>query len=142
MFFKSIYLSLSVLFLFGSNFFTMFLTAHVNNIVTDAGNLGFSNPVGHANFYPNWGVNQPGCAGSTCSHSRVNDFYQHSINHANIFGATRCANFAAITNRNCPSAGASRRMGGHSPPIDGTSPTLAVFFLTTGASAPFHHGPR
>jgi hypothetical protein len=114
---------------------------HVENIVTDAGNLGFSNPIGHANFYPNWGVNQPGCAGSTCSHSRVNDFYQHSINMNNIFGATRCRGFADITSRNCVSSGAARRMGGE-PVIDGTSPAETVFFLTTGATAPFAHGPR
>jgi len=115
---------------------------HVENIVTDAGNLGFSNLIGHANFYPNWGVSQPGCAGSTCSHSRVNDFFQHSINHANNFGATRCAAFANIAARNCVNGGASRRMGGHTLPITGTSPALAVFFLTTGATAPFAHGPR
>ncbi|XP_037040913.1 phospholipase A1-like [Bradysia coprophila] len=114
---------------------------HVENIVTDAGNLGFAQPVGHANFYPNWGVNQPGCAGSTCSHSRVNDFFQHSINMGNVFGATRCRDFADITNRNCVSSGAGRRMGGE-PVIDGTSASLSVFFLTTGASAPFAHGPR
>jgi len=115
---------------------------HVENIVTDAGNLGFAQPIGHSNHYPNWGVSQPGCAGSTCSHSRVNDFFQHSINHANIFGATRCRGHADITGRNCVSSGASRRLGGHTPPIDGTSPALTVFFLTTGASAPFAHGPR
>jgi len=114
---------------------------HVENIVTDAGALGFSNPVGHANFYPNWGTDQPGCNGSNCNHGRVNDFFTHSINPNNIFGATRCAGFANIQNRNCASAGASRRMGGE-PVIDGTSPALSVFFLTTGATAPFAHGPR
>jgi len=114
---------------------------HVENIVTDAGNLGFSNPIGHANFYPNWGVSQPGCAGSACSHSRVNDFFQHSINMNNNFGATRCRGFNDITIRNCVSSGASSRMGGE-PVIGGTIPSLTVFFLTTGASAPFAHGPR
>jgi hypothetical protein len=114
---------------------------HVENIVTDGGNLGFNDPIGHANFYPNWGVNQPGCAGSTCSHSRVEPLVQHSINMGNVFGATRCRNFADITTRNCVSSGAGRRMGGE-PVIDGTSVALSCFFLTTGATAPFAHGPR
>jgi len=114
---------------------------HVENIVTDAGALGFSNPVGHANYYPNWGTAQPGCNGSGCNHALVQDFFQHSINMVNYFGATRCANFAAITNRSCPSAGAARRMGGE-PVIDGISPALSVYYLTTAPTAPFAHGPR
>lgn len=28
---------------------------HVESLVTDAGRLGFEHPIGHANFYPNWG---------------------------------------------------------------------------------------
>jgi hypothetical protein len=115
---------------------------HTQNVVTDAGNLGFAQPICHSNFYPNWGVSQPGCAGSTCSHSRVNDFWQHAINHANIFDATRCQGHANIVNRNCISSGANHRMGGHSPPISGNAPALTVFFMTTGATAPFAHGPR
>jgi len=114
---------------------------HVQNIVTDAGALGFSSAAGHSNFYPNGGTNQPGCNGSTCNHSRVNDFYQHSINHANHFGAIRCASCANIAN-GCVASGASRRLGGHTVPIDGTAPALTCFHLTTGATAPFAHGPR
>lgn len=59
----------------------------------------------------------------------------------NVFGATRCRDFNDITTRNCVSSGAGRRMGGE-PVIDGTSAALSVFFLTTGATAPFAHGPR
>lgn len=34
-----------------------FTDAHyVESIITDAGRLGFQHPIGHGNFYPNWGI--------------------------------------------------------------------------------------
>ncbi|KAJ6640222.1 Lipase member H [Pseudolycoriella hygida] len=117
---------------------------YVEVLFTDIGRLGFSQPIGHANFYPNYGTSQPGCgvdpAGS-CGHALVNDFFAESLTPHLIFGAIRCRGFSDITNRNCVISGPSRRMGGE-PINDGFSPAGSVYFLTTNPSAPFSQGPR
>jgi len=112
--------------------------------ITDGGRLGFMHPVGHANFYPNWGIQQPGCGPDItgqCGHSLVRDFFAESINVNQIFGAIRCRNLDDIRNRECIVSGASRRMGGE-PVMDGPSTPGSVFFLTTNGAPPFAHGPR
>lgn len=38
---------------------------YVQVMHTNAGHLGLPYPVGHADFYPNWGRIQPGCSGIT-----------------------------------------------------------------------------
>ncbi|KAG4073150.1 hypothetical protein HA402_002539 [Bradysia odoriphaga] len=111
---------------------------------TDIGRLGFSEPIGHANFYPNWGTSQPGCgidlAGS-CGHALVNDFFEEALTSTRIFGAIRCRGFADIQSRNCVISGPSRRMGGE-PVNDGVSSAGSVYFLTTNPASPFSQGPR
>jgi len=118
---------------------------YVESIVTDGGRLGFEHPVGHANFYPNWGTTQPGCPPNDftgqCSHSIVSTFFGASFNSSHIFGATRCRDLNDIRNRNCVQNGASRRMGGE-PVMDGVSPVGSVFFLETYPDPPFAQGPR
>jgi len=112
--------------------------------ITDAGRLGFQHPVGHANYYPNWGTQQPGCGTDItgqCGHSLVRDFFAESINQNFVFGAIRCRNLDDIRARNCVVSGPSRRMGGE-PIMDGPSDPGSVFFLTTNGQPPFAHGPR
>lgn len=107
--------------------------------ITDAGRLGFQHPVGHANFYPNWGTAQPGCGTDItgqCGHSLVNQFMAASINPAHRFTATRCRDLNDIRNRTCVASGASRQLGGE-PVFDGPSPVGSVFFLPTTGTYPF-----
>jgi len=113
---------------------------YVEVIYTDQGGLGFDEPLGHANFYPNFGSNQPGCSTGLCSHNIVEDFFEASINPANIFGARQCNSFNAIRFRTCITSGPSRRMGGE-PVMDGTSAPNTVFVLHTNARSPFAQGP-
>ncbi|KAJ6636328.1 Lipase member I [Pseudolycoriella hygida] len=118
---------------------------YVESIITDAGRLGFQHPIGHGNFYPNWGTSQPGCGidlTGNCGHGLVNNMYASSINNANHFGATRCTGLAAIQNRNCPQAGPSGRMGGEPVDNSGNLPVGTVFFLPTTGTHPFAQGPR
>jgi pimeloyl-ACP methyl ester carboxylesterase len=112
---------------------------HVEVIYTDQGGLGFDEPLGHANFYPNWGSNQPGCLTGLCSHNIVEDFFEASISAANLFTARQCGSFAAIRFRTCITSGPARRMGGE-PLIDGTSAANTVFFLETSSRSPFSLG--
>lgn len=88
---------------------------YVESMITDGGRLGFEHPIGHANFYPNWGIQQPGCGEDligNCGHSIASHFLSASINPAHVFGAIRCRNLDDIRQRNCVVSGASRRMGG------------------------------
>lgn len=116
--------------------------SYVEVIYTDRGGLGFDEPIGHANFYPNWGSGQPGCGwdiGGLCSHNIVEDFFEASINPANVFRATQCRSFSGIRLRTCIDSGPSRRMGGE-PVMDGVSAPETVFFLETNARSPFARG--
>ncbi|KAJ6634466.1 Lipase member H [Pseudolycoriella hygida] len=112
--------------------------------VTDGGRLGFQHPVGHANFYPNWGIQQPGCGPDLtgqCGHSLATTFMVESINPANIFGASRCRDLEDIRARQCVISGPSRRLGGE-PVQDGPAIVGSVYFLATNAASPFAQGPR
>jgi pancreatic triacylglycerol lipase len=107
-------------------------------MATNAGVLGFDQPLASANFYPNWGTSQPGCGtdvSGACAHGRVNDFYAESVRN-NRFVSRRCANYGQITSRNCPAGqGTNALMGGNiSKGISG------VFFLETNAASPFGRG--
>lgn len=105
-------------------------------IHTNAGVLGFDQPITTASFYPNWGTTQPGCgtdATGACAHERSNLFYSESVNSAR-FVARRCTGYAQIQNRNCPGSGTGVMGGDASKSING------VFFLETNAASPFARG--
>ncbi|KAG5668798.1 hypothetical protein PVAND_016724 [Polypedilum vanderplanki] len=103
---------------------------------TNAGTLGFDEPITTASFYPNWGSTQPGCgvdATGACAHERSNLFYSESV-RSNRFVARRCTGYAQITARNCPGSGTGIMGGDASKSING------VFFLETNAASPFARG--
>ncbi|CAG9812020.1 unnamed protein product [Chironomus riparius] len=104
---------------------------------TNAGVLGFDQPITHASFYPNWGTTQPGCgtdATGACAHERSNLFYSESVN-SNRFVSRQCTGYAQITSRNCPGTGTTASMGG-----DAGKSLRGVFFLETNAASPFARG--
>nr|XP_012215553.1 PREDICTED: pancreatic triacylglycerol lipase-like [Linepithema humile] len=61
----------------------------VHAIHTNAGVLGLEEPVGHADFYPNGGKDQPGCSWIAvgCAHSRSYEYYAESIRNPKGFRA-------------------------------------------------------
>lgn len=110
---------------------------YTETIHTNAGVLGFGQPITHASFYPNWGTSQPGCGSDltgACAHDRSNQFYSESIN-SNRFSARQCTNHAQITSKNCPGTGIRGTMGG-----DSGKSLRGVFYLETNSASPFARG--
>jgi pancreatic triacylglycerol lipase len=109
---------------------------YTEGIRTNAGNLGFSEPLAVADFYPNWGSRQPGCGvdlSGSCSHSRAHEFFAESIT-SNGFVGRRCNNYQEIVNQSCNGAGTAV-MGG-----EGNTGSNGVFFLETNSNSPFARG--
>ncbi|XP_075151228.1 pancreatic triacylglycerol lipase [Haematobia irritans] len=79
----------------------------VDVIHSCAGFLGFKNPIGHADFYPNGGnPPQPGCTElnqifTGCSHGRSYEYYAESINSEKGFYALPCNSLLEIKGNNC-----------------------------------------
>jgi len=92
-------------------------------------------PIAHANFYPNWGFNQPGCTTGICSHMRVIGFMAESI-ISDRFVGRRCSNFQQILDQNCPTGqGTAGIMGGNA-----AKNLAGIFVLETNPNTPFAQG--
>lgn len=75
----------------------------VQVIHTCAGFLGFEDPIGHADYYPNGGAAQNGCGVDiigTCAHSRSYQYFGESIRTGN-FLARRCDSYEDYEGRVC-----------------------------------------
>lgn len=111
---------------------------YVEIIHTNGWNLGFGDPIGQSDFYPNFGYSQPGCGidlTGSCAHSRAYEFFAESIN-SNKFVARGCTSTDDIYWGNCVGNGASARMGGE-PPNTNVS---GYFVLETNSASPFARG--
>lgn len=114
---------------------------YVEAMHTDIGRLGFNEPLGDVTFYPNFGIQMPGCgidATGTCGHNLAVDFLAESLLAVNRFWGTRCASFSSILLRFCPPAGASQLMGGE--PMNRVP--NGVYFFPTNAAFPRAQGFR
>lgn len=106
-------------------------------IHTNAGLLGYSNPLATVDFYPNGGKRQPGCgldAAGGCAHSRSYEFFQESA-RTDQFIAHKCRSAQDAKNENC-SGGEILRMMGEITYISNSGP----FHLKTAADSPFALG--
>lgn len=77
---------------------------YVEIIHTNAGYLGFSQPLGHASFYPNGGSAQRGCGWdifSICAHRRAFLYYTESIHSDVEFYAYRCESLRQLYRGQC-----------------------------------------
>ncbi|XP_051156085.1 inactive pancreatic lipase-related protein 1-like isoform X2 [Leptopilina boulardi] len=109
----------------------------VDVIHSCGGVLGFLQPLGHIDFYPNAGTAvQPGCCCipellEACSHGRSYSYFTESINEKSGLVATQCDTWDAYVNKHCESK-SSVLMGEH---VDKSA--TGSYFLKTRSEPPF-----
>lgn len=114
--------------------------------------FGTSTRMGHADYFPNGGKNQPGCKsaekhifklitgkfkkfkkGIGCDHARARDIFIESINSLCLFKAVPCASTEEFEKGSCLCNGKCSRMGYSAS--EGKS--RGTYYLTTNAVPPF-----
>jgi len=88
----------------------------VDVIHTNAGGLGEASAVGHIDFYPNGGKEQPGCAmdlTGACSHGRSFQLMAESIENPTGFKAWKCEDEWDAVHQRCPVSETVAYMGEH-----------------------------
>lgn len=106
-------------------------------IHTNAGLLGFTEPIGQADFYPNGGASQKGCVMDVigiCAHNRVIDLFVESLNQHNSLLAIKCPSYTSAMKNDCKAKGVIQAFMGGEPPNRGLSGT---YRLSTHPRAPF-----
>ncbi|XP_076673462.1 pancreatic triacylglycerol lipase-like [Andrena cerasifolii] len=110
---------------------------YVEVIHTNGGGLGFLNPLGHVDYYPNGGEKQVGCIidpGGACSHLRSCLYYAESINTKVGFWSARCNSYKLFLLGLCKSP--TSLMGGVAPKYN----VKNKYYLTTNPVSPYARG--
>ncbi|KXJ77004.1 hypothetical protein RP20_CCG008486 [Aedes albopictus] len=111
---------------------------YVEIIHTNGGVLGFMQPIGDADFYPNWGRIQPGCGvdiDGGCAHGRAVELFVESISSRVGLVGRQCSGFQDIRNGICTETGFSSSMGGEL--TNRGSRLHGIFYLATANGRPF-----
>uniref|UniRef100_A0A2H1W795 SFRICE_006928 n=1 Tax=Spodoptera frugiperda TaxID=7108 RepID=A0A2H1W795_SPOFR len=103
----------------------------VDVIHTDAGVYGLNEAIGHVDFYPNGGSEQPNCLIQTCSHSRVPLLFAESVLEPNAFIGVQCSSWKQFMKGNCDFKD-TRIMGFHCP-----TDARGKYYLQTSDESPF-----
>ncbi|XP_067631660.1 phospholipase A1-like [Eurosta solidaginis] len=86
---------------------------YVEGIHTNGGGLGYLQPLGKADFYPNGGKSQPGCfwdLTGACDHARSFAYYAEAVAR-DSFTSMRCADYQQAVKNNCGGSYSSVKMG-------------------------------
>jgi hypothetical protein len=70
--------------------------AYVDVFHTDISFYGTLRPLGHIDFYPAEGVDQPGCDGNLCDHIRAVEYFENSAAEDCFIARQECNNHANI----------------------------------------------
>ncbi|XP_067009578.2 pancreatic triacylglycerol lipase [Anabrus simplex] len=110
----------------------------VQVIHTCAGLLGWKDPMGHVDFYPNKGEPiQPGCGvdlGGACSHGRSHQYFAESITTNKGFRGYKCSNWNNYNSGNCNQNQQAMMGEKVSHSVSGS------FYLKTANSSPYALG--
>lgn len=100
--------------------------------------FGISEPLGHANFYVNYGLEQPRCGGDHihCTHPRGHVLFAESLISKPGFVGIKCRSITEIHKKACVSSGVSRRMGGE--PLD--KKASGIYYVPTHEVPPYAMG--
>ncbi|GFS42149.1 pancreatic triacylglycerol lipase [Nephila pilipes] len=129
----------------------------VDVIHTDGGGIGLMEPVGHVDFYPNGGRNQPGCTTSNslrallekgvvegvrnviCSHMRATLLFTDTINsHKCQHIAHRCSSWEAFSHGQCDSTNdQDYAVMTYKMDIQRKYGNASTFYLLTSDTAPY-----
>ncbi|XP_055295778.1 lipase member H-A-like [Sitodiplosis mosellana] len=115
---------------------------YVQIIHTDGDKFGFSIPLGHADFYPNGGSDQPGCPLRNkltqliekCSHVRSHHLFLESLKTK--FTAIQCVSYEEIKERRCTFNNVTAIMGGDI--TQHTPKSYGIFYLETKFQPPYN----
>jgi pancreatic triacylglycerol lipase len=105
---------------------------------TPSGFFGYPDPIGHADYFPNGGSNQPGCTilQIGCSHGRAHQYFTESISGTNKFESANCYHqdyYKYLPDRCLSNSIGEGRMGYYS----NSNGDIGLFYLTTNSNSPF-----
>lgn len=107
----------------------------VDVIHTNAGVYGLRSPVGHVDFFPNGGEQQPNCLFQFESHNRVVNLFAESVKNPEAFPARACKNWKEFQREETSS---DVTLMGY-----GCKPgTKGLYYLRTGDEQPFGLGKK
>ncbi|XP_013188933.2 pancreatic triacylglycerol lipase [Amyelois transitella] len=109
-------------------------SSYTEVIHTNAGVMGYLGTLGHADFYPNGGVNMPGCSSQACDHARSYFYLAESLLTGGFTGQ-RCATYITAMTGTCYLWG-NLHMGGLVPKTGSSG----IFYLRTNSRPPFSRG--
>ncbi|ESO98917.1 hypothetical protein LOTGIDRAFT_113919 [Lottia gigantea] len=107
---------------------------------TGVAGYGWIKPLGHIDFYPNGGMDQPGCSDNpvgtvSCSHGRSHDYFLESIKSSCKFLAHKCKSWKDFENGDCHGcSGGCPQMGLNA---DKTKNLRGSYYLSTTQHTPF-----
>lgn len=108
---------------------------YVECLHTNGRSLGLMEPICSTDFYPNFGLKQPGCNFlwmDPCSHSRSWKLFAESLSGS--FNASECESMQNI-HQQSPCNGTEVLMGGDS--FEAKRDVSGIFFLRTNGDSPF-----